>query len=60
MNPPPTISRRSILRMFPAAAVTAAVVVLSANQATAQTPVPDHNVNPAPSSPGHRAIIGVL
>lgn len=60
MKPSPTLSRRSILRMFPAAAAAATVVVLSANQAAAQARVPQQTADAGLPPQGHRHLIGVL
>lgn len=58
-SPSPSLSRRSILRLIPAAAVAASAVVLSAKEAMAKEPAlqaaPEH-----PAVHGHRAIIGML
>ncbi|MET3368106.1 UNVERIFIED_CONTAM: hypothetical protein ABIE34_001339 [Jeotgalibacillus campisalis] len=59
MKQPSTISRRSILRMFPAAAV-AAVVALSSKPEAAQARAAQQTPGPLPATSGHRAIIGVL
>lgn len=64
MDPTPSLSRRSILRLFPAAAVAATAVVLSAKEALAKDNPQARNQHPAVAAteagPGHRAIIGVL
>ena len=64
MNQAQSLSRRSILRVFPAAAVTAAAVVLSAQEALAKDkPKLLNQEQPAEAAQavhGHRAIIGML
>ncbi|MFF1831231.1 hypothetical protein [Paenarthrobacter sp. NPDC058040] len=63
MDPSPSLSRRSILRLIPAAAVAATAVVLSAKEALAKdNPAAGNQQPPAatPAAQGHRAIIGVL
>ncbi|WP_347108867.1 hypothetical protein AAHB33_18795 [Paenarthrobacter sp. S56] len=64
MDPSRSLSRRSILRLLPAAAVSAAVVVLSAKEALAKekprTAIQQAAVPATQAVPGHRAIIGVL
>ncbi|WP_420180095.1 hypothetical protein [Paenarthrobacter sp. TA1.8] len=60
MKPPTTtLSRRSILRIFPVAAV-AAAVALSSKPEVAQARAPQQTPAPVPVTSGHRAIIGVL
>ncbi|MFK0009017.1 hypothetical protein ACIQTZ_18400 [Paenarthrobacter sp. NPDC090520] len=64
MNQPSSLSRRSILRLFPAAAVAGAAVVLSAREALAKDSAParnqDHSAEAMQAPRGHRSIIGVL
>lgn len=63
MDPSPSLSRRSILRLFPAAAVAATAVVFSAKEALAKGNPAAESQQPAAATQaaqGHRAIIGVL
>ncbi|MCW3767473.1 MULTISPECIES: hypothetical protein [Paenarthrobacter] len=64
MNPSEPLSRRSILRLFPAAALSATAVVLSAKEALAKnkpdTPNPHQSQGSTQAAQGHRAIIGML
>ncbi|MCP2049519.1 UNVERIFIED_ORG: hypothetical protein J3D58_003591 [Paenarthrobacter nicotinovorans] len=60
-TPAPHPSRRSILRLIPAAAVAGTAVVLSAKEAMAKgSPQQVPAAGAAQAAPGHRAIIGVL
>ncbi len=57
----PYLSRRSILRLIPAAAVAGTAVVLSAKEAMAKSPAQQlPATGGAQAAPGHRGIIGVL
>ncbi|WP_144661468.1 hypothetical protein [Paenarthrobacter nicotinovorans] len=60
MDPSLPLSRRSILRLIPAAAVAATAVVLSAKEALAKEPAQQAVAAETPAGPGHRAIIGML
>ncbi|MFC8039523.1 hypothetical protein ACFUOZ_09235 [Paenarthrobacter sp. NPDC057355] len=60
MDPSLPLSRRSILRLIPAAAVAATAVVLSAKEALAKEPTQQAVAPETPTTTGHRAIIGML
>ncbi|MFJ4026660.1 hypothetical protein ACIPWF_06470 [Paenarthrobacter sp. NPDC089989] len=64
MDPSTSLSRRSILRLIPAAAVAGTAVVLSAKEALAKDSQParnrEHSAEAMQAPRGHRSIIGVL